>query len=139
MSLYVDGSILIKLLRDEEDTPRVNEIARAEDEVVISTLARLEALIVIDAWVAGGLSARAARQRRAALESMRGHPPFRFVPCRIAIFEIAEAQLPSAYCPTLDRLHLAVMQDQGLRRIFTNDGQQAFAARALGFEVIMPR
>lgn len=140
MSLYLDGSILVKLLVDEPDSPRAIELLENEDEVVISALARLEALIVIDSLVAAGESSpRAATRRHTRLGELQQLPQFRFLPCRATIFGLAEAQLPTAYCPTLDRLHLAVMQDLSLRRIFTNDEQQASAARALGFEVMMLR
>lgn len=138
-SLYLDASILVKLLREEPETPRIIELLAAESDVVVSTLARLEALVVVDSWRAGGLVKREAAQRRALLEKVLAFPPFRFAPCRAGIFEIAEAQLSSAYCPTLDRLHLSAMQDLRLHRIFTNDSQQAAAARALRFEVMMPR
>ena len=139
MSLYVDASVLLKLLRHEPESARAAAIVEAESELVLSALARLEALVVIDSWVAGGLAKRLGARRRTTLEGLRRQPPFRFVTCRGTIFDIAEAQRSSAYCPTLDRLHLAVMQDLGLRRLFTNDDQQATAARALGFDVIMPR
>lgn len=139
MSLYLDGSILAKLLRNERETARVGEILASEMELLVSALARLEVLVVIDSWVGGGLSERKAAERRAALRNFLLTPTLRFIPCRATIFEVAEAQLSSGYCPTLDRLHLAVMQDLGLHRLFTNDSQQARAARALGFEVIMPR
>lgn len=45
----------------------------------------------------------------------------------------------SVHCRTLDRLHLAVMEAMGLRRILTNDEAQARAAAALGFEIVRPR
>ena len=60
-----------------------------------------------------------------------------------AVVDVAEGQartLPrDAYCPTLDRLHLAVMKSLDLRRLLTNDDAQARAARALGFSVVVPR
>jgi hypothetical protein len=43
------------------------------------------------------------------------------------------------HCPTLDRLHLAVMRSLDVRRLLTNDAAQARAARALGFAVMVPR
>ena len=59
------------------------------------------------------------------------------------IIEIAETQvrpvLKSAYCRTLDRLHLAAMQALGVHRLLTNDEPQARAARGLGFETTLPR
>jgi predicted nucleic acid-binding protein len=57
--------------------------------------------------------------------------------------EVAEAQTrplaKSAHCRTLDRLHLATMQVLGFQRLLTNDDRQAAAARALGFDVRLPR
>jgi predicted nucleic acid-binding protein len=38
-----------------------------------------------------------------------------------------------------DRLHLAIIESLGLRRLLTNDDGQARAARGLGFEVTLPR
>ena len=42
------------------------------------------------------------------------------------------------HCRTVDRLHLAAMDELGLRRLLTNDKAQAAAAAALGFTVITP-
>ena len=57
--------------------------------------------------------------------------------------DVAEAQVrplaSSLHCRTLDRLHLAVMQIIGVQRLLTNDDRQAAVARALGFEVSVPR
>jgi predicted nucleic acid-binding protein len=39
---------------------------------------------------------------------------------------------------TLDRLHLAAMEELEVRRLMTNDAAQAAAAKALGWEVIVP-
>jgi uncharacterized protein with PIN domain len=139
MSLYVDGSILPKLLRHEPESRRVQEIFAGEAQLIISALTRLETLVVIDSWIAGGLAKAEGAARRKALEHLHSAPNVVRRSCRTAIFEIAEAQLASAYCPTLDRLHLAVMEDLNLRRLFTNDDQQADSARALGYEVILPR
>ena len=43
------------------------------------------------------------------------------------------------HCRTLDRLHLAAMEALGLRRLLTNDEIQGRAAKARGFEVLLPR
>ena len=63
--------------------------------------------------------------------------------CPASIVEVAEAQTrslaKSAHCRTLDRLHLATMQVLGLQRLLTNDDCQTAAARALGFDVRLPR
>ena len=67
--------------------------------------------------------------------------PFRFESHSAPSIETAVRQLTtsSTYCPTLDRLHLATMEILKARRLLTNDEVQANAARALGFEVILPR
>ncbi len=140
MSLYLDGSIVVKLLASEPDSGRVAEIVETETNLIVSALARLEALVVISSLVAAGeISARTASRRQVQLQRLIELPTFSFERVGYRIFEIAEGQLPSGYCATLDRLHLAVMQDLGLRRLFTNDDQQAKAARALGFDVILTR
>ena len=42
------------------------------------------------------------------------------------------------HCRTLDRLHLAAMEELGLRRLMTTDTAQAAGGKALGFEVVSP-
>jgi predicted nucleic acid-binding protein len=140
MSLYLDGSVVAKLLATEPDSGRVAEIIEMETNLVVSALARLEALVVIKSLVAAGeISSRTANRRQKQLQQLLELPTFSFERVGSNVFEVAERQLDFSYCPTLDRLHLAVMQDLGLRRILTNDDQQARAARALGFQVVMPR
>jgi predicted nucleic acid-binding protein len=136
MSLYLDGSVLVKVLVDEPDSSRVADLIEAESELIVSSLARLEALMALDARHAGGLSQRQVARRKEGLEKLLSLPAFRLVPCPASIFETAELQLGGSYCPTLDRLHLAVMAEFKIQRLLTNDLQQARAARALGFEVV---
>lgn len=140
MSLYLDGSILVKLLAFEPESERVAKIIQSETKHIVSSLARLEALVVLGTLVAAGeISKRTAGQRKTRLQDLLALPSFAFERVRSEVFEIAEEQLAPAYCATLDRLHLAAMHSLGLRRLFTNDDQQTRAARALGYEVIMPR
>jgi uncharacterized protein with PIN domain len=42
------------------------------------------------------------------------------------------------HCRTLDRLHLAAMEELDVRRLMTTDAAEADGARALGFEVVHP-
>jgi predicted nucleic acid-binding protein len=42
------------------------------------------------------------------------------------------------HCRTLDRLHLAAMEELSLRRLMTTDTAQAAGGKALGFEVVSP-
>ena len=49
MSLYLDTSCLLKLFFDEPETERTMELVAREERVVVSSLARLEAVIQIQA------------------------------------------------------------------------------------------
>lgn len=144
MSLYLDASGLLKVLFPEPETSRVMQLIAAEEHVVVSTLARLETLVQVHARAAGGLLTRpAARSLIDRLEKLLRQAPYEVVRAPTAVVDVAEGQartLPrDAYCPTLDRLHLAVMKSLDLRRLLTNDDAQARAARALGFSVVVPR
>jgi predicted nucleic acid-binding protein len=142
VSLYIDTSALLKLFFSEPESVRTAEIVSQESDVAVSTLASLETLIQIQRREAMGvLSAAKARERRRRLGKLLTMPPFTLLTCPPALVAAAESQVRSGtmYCRTLDRLHLAAMQLFSLRRLLTNDDMQANAARALGFEVILPR
>ena len=141
-SLYIDTSVLLKLFFPEPESARAARIVHEETDILVSSLTRLEALVQIQAREVGGLiTAAKARERRTRLALLLYHAPFRFEAYSLPPIEIAERQLSnsSIYCPTLDRLHLAAMESLKVRRLLTNDESQASAARALGFEVILPR
>jgi len=142
--LYLDTSCFLKLFFPEPETSRVLELAGREEQIVVSTLARLEVLVQVQARVATRLlSARAATALIARMDGVLRRKPYELVACPPGIIEIAESQIrpvaKSTYCRTLDRLHLATMQGLGLRRLLTNDDVQARAARVLRFEVGSPR
>jgi predicted nucleic acid-binding protein len=144
VSLYLDASCLLKLLFPEPETGRVMQLVAAEEHVVVSTLARLETLVQIHARGVGGLLTRAgARSLIDRLEGLLRQEPYELVRTPPEVVEAAEGQVRAlprdAYCPTLDRLHLAVMKALDLRRLLTNDDAQARAARGLGFSVVVPR
>jgi predicted nucleic acid-binding protein len=144
MSLYLDTSCLLKVLFPEPETRRVMQLISAEEEVVVSTLARVETTVQVHARVAGGHMPRAAgRLLLKRLDSLLHWAPYSVAREPADFLEVAEAQARAlsreGYCPSLDRLHLAVMQALGVTRLFTNDDAQARAARALGFTVIVPR
>jgi predicted nucleic acid-binding protein len=144
VSLYLDTSCLLKLFFPEPQSTRTAALVARERRVVVSSLARLEALVQIQARVAGGLlSGRAAASLQRLIEGTLVRAPYDVVPVPGGIDRVAEQQiLPmtrSVHCRTLDRLHLAAMQAFGLHRILTNDDVQARAAAALGFEVLSPR
>ncbi len=144
MALYLDTSCLLKLLFAEPESPKTSLLVSAEPRVVVSSLARLEALVQIQGRAVGGLLAvRSAAALVRLLDQMLGCLPFDLVATPKGVDGIAAGQiLPlgrSVHCRTLDRLHLATMQALGIRRLLTNDEIQARAAAALGFEVVRPR
>ena len=142
MSLYIDTSVLLKLIFQEPESARTGEIAATAFSITVSSLAYLEAIVQIQRREVGGLLVAAkARERRQKLDAVIAAVPFHLRKCPAGLIEVAGKQTASsaAYCPTLDRLHLAAMEIFGLRRLLTNDDIQAAAARALGYEVLMPR
>ena len=141
MSLYLDTSCLVKLLQVEPETPQVRAIIYREPEVTISGLTELEAFQQLRAgWLGGKLTRKAYANLTEFLTLHRTTPPFSFVPMPASIVSAAYAHAKTGpYCRTLDRLHLAAMEALGIRRLLTNDDQQAAAARALGFGVVLPR
>ncbi len=141
MSLYLDTSCLVKLLKVEPETDAVSQLVHGETEVVVSELTLLEAEQQITAARLGGqLTPAQARQAEAALKETTAEPPFVVRAIATDVFQIARRQSAGkGYCRTLDRLHLAAMESLGVRRLLTHDDQQAAAARALGFAVVRPR
>jgi predicted nucleic acid-binding protein len=143
MSLYIDTSCLLKLVLVEPESGRVHELVQAESQVLISTLAELEAEQQLwGRYLGGSMSRRKHQGLRGFLENFRGTAPFthKTVPedlARLALVQMRRSD--AAYCRTLDRLHLAAMESLGVRRLLTHDDQQAAAARALGFAVVRPR
>lgn len=141
MSLYLDTSCLLKLVLREPESERVRSLVLSEPRIAVNTLTRLEARQSLLSMLLGGEITRAQHRRLGAvLNEMLSIPPFDFGRFPHDAFELAEQQLArTPYCRTLDRLHLAAMEALGLQRLLTNDDQQAAAAHALGFEVILPR
>ena len=140
-SLYLDTSCLLKLFFREPESHEVATIVASEARVIVSELGVIEASVQIQGRRLEGLLPRArARRLEAALEQTLSMRPFEVVPFAAAALERARGQArvapKAAHCRTLDRLHLAVMELEGLDRLLTTDGRQAAAARALGFEVI---
>lgn len=144
MALYLDTSCLLKAFFPEPETAATVALIAREPHVIVSSLARLEALVHIHGRVAAKmLAATAARRLSERLDRVLQEEPYELVSCPPGIIEIAETQVrsvvKSAYCRTLDRLHLAAMQVLGVHRLLTNDDTQARAARGLGFETVQPR
>ena len=140
--IYLDTSCLLKALLPEADSPEVHQLVVAEDAVIVSSLAELEAEVQLKAGYLGG-SFRPNEWRRLVLKlaELRQQEPFAFRGLAGSVFQTALRQHRNSgqtHCRSLDRLHLAAMEELGLHRLLTNDHAQAAAARALGFAVIQP-
>lgn len=140
--IYIDSSSLLKLLWEEPESEAVRKAVAREEQVVVSTLAELETEVQLRAkWLGGAITKTRYQAYRGALASFRETAPFEFRDLSGAVFRRAIVQHVSGskqHCRTLDRLHLAAMEELGLRRLLTNDAKQARAARALGYTVVSP-
>ena len=138
---YIDSSSLLKTLWQEPESPAVLVAIAAETEVVISTLAELETEVQLRAkWLGGGVTKTRYEAYLAKLASFRETEPFRFRDLSGAVFRQAIDQHAAGkwHCRSIDRLHIAAMKELGEERLLTNDGKQAVAARALGYDVVSP-
>lgn len=140
--IYLDTSSLLKLLIPEPGSIATNEALRREELILISQLAELETLVRVRSGV---LSGRYSSDQYLALlhqvSVLRRASQYRFVQIPDSVFSTALRQHESRtdlQCKSLDRLHLAAMEELGVRRIMTNDDQQARAARDLGYKVLQP-
>jgi predicted nucleic acid-binding protein len=138
--LYIDTSSLLKLLWQEAESERTRQSIAAEQRVVLSSLAELEADVQLaGACLAGKYSRAKLNAYRRALGAFAEIDPFERTCLPGELFQVAlrqQRRVREPHCGTLDRLHLAAMEWLGLSRLLTHDHRQAQAARALGFEVI---
>jgi len=141
-AIYLDSSSLLKILWEEPESRAVREAVAREDHVVVSTLVELETEVQLRAKRLGGALTKARYNAyRTALNSFRNTAPFEFRDLPGSVFRRAVEQHQSngtRHCRTLDRLHLASLGELGLRRLMTNDGNQAQVAGAMGHEVVVP-
>lgn len=140
--IYLDTSCLIKVLHEEPESAVVRAAVDAEEAVIVSSLAELETEVQLKAWSKGGdISVSQWRQYQAKLAALRNFDPFHFRYLPAAVFSTALRQHRhprAAYCRTLDRLHLAAMEELKLHRLMTLDQVQATTAAALNYEIIRP-
>jgi predicted nucleic acid-binding protein len=140
--VYLDTSALLKLLWTEPESAAVRGCVAAEDLVVVSTLAELETEVQLKAaWLAGRYRPAAWRRFIVKLAEFRATEPFAFRTLPASLMETARRQQAASgrvHCRTLDRLHLAAMEELEITRLVTYDAPQAVAARALGIEVVVP-
>jgi predicted nucleic acid-binding protein len=141
--VYLDTSSLLKLIWLEEESEAVGDRVSREDSVLVSSLTELESSIQITAaHLRGNYSLARARRLLKELDALLDSEPFERRALSGEVFKLARLQhsrsgIPG-FCRTLDRLHLAAMEELGQDRLITNDAQQAEAARALGFVTEIP-
>ena len=141
--VYLDTSSLLKLVWQERESELVAELIGREALVLVSSLTELESRIQITAaHLAGAYPSSRSRRLRSELDSLLKTEPFERRTLSGEVFEVARTQHTkygsTSFCRTVDRLHLAAMEELAVVRLVTNDPQQANAARALGFTVEVP-
>jgi predicted nucleic acid-binding protein len=140
--LYADTSCLLKVLRPEPLSEAVLGAIDAEDAIIVSALAELETLVQLKAdWAGGFLTRGQWRQAEARFGVLRNRPPFEFRALSGGVFQTALRQHRNSgdkHCRSLDRLHLAAMEELKVARLMTHDEGQAKAALEAGFEVVRP-
>ncbi|MGA3181601.1 MAG: PIN domain-containing protein [Verrucomicrobiota bacterium] len=140
--IYLDTSCLLKLLWDEPESAEVVDALGRESAVVISVLAELETLVQLNAAHLGGeYGLPQLRRLEAQLAILRNREPYEFRTLPGSVFQAALRQHRNAagiHCRTLDRLHLAAMEELKISRLMTHDEQQATAAIAARFAVVRP-
>jgi predicted nucleic acid-binding protein len=140
--IYLGSSCLLKLLLSEPESEAVRQAVGREGDVVVSALTELETTVQLRAGRLGAaFGERRYRAYLGQLEEFRQLDPFRFLPLPGEVFQTALRQHQTGrqpHCRSLDRLHLAAMEELGIRRLMTNDAAQATGARGLGYEVLRP-
>jgi len=140
--IYADTSCLLKVLRPEPLSEAVWSAINEEDSVIVSVLAELETLVQLKAdWTGGLLTRNQWRQAEARFGVLRNQPPFEFRALPAAVFQTALRQHRNSgakHCRSLDRLHLAAMEELKVLRLMTHDEAQAKAAIEAGFRVLRP-
>ena len=93
------------------------------------------------AWTGGSLTKPQWRKLEVELGLLRNEPPFEFRTLPATLFQTALRQHRNSgdtHRRTVDRLHLAAMEELQVSRLMTHDDGQAKAAREAGFEVVRP-
>ena len=139
--IYIDSSSLLKTLWEEPESKAVRKAIAVEDQVIVSSLTELETAVQLRAkWLGGSVIKTRYEAYRARLASFRDTAPFEFHDVPGSVFRNAIRQHLSgkSHCRSLDRLHLAAMEELGMDRLLTNDAKQAAIARLIGYKVVFP-
>lgn len=140
--IYIDTSSFLKQFITEPESAAVDTAVGAERTVIFTPLTQLECEVQLRTMrIAREITAAKERGLLAAIEALTSKSPYLH---RSPSAELLSAALrqhrkdAKVQCRTLDRLHLAAMEDLGVRRLMTNDKRQANAAATFGFEILVP-
>ncbi|MEI9960936.1 MAG: PIN domain-containing protein [Limisphaerales bacterium] len=140
--IYLDSSSLLKLLWNEPDSALTIDALAVESVVIISVLAEIEVAVQLKAaYLGGDYTLSQLRRFEAQLAVFRNQPPYEFRTLSGVVFQTALRQHRNSgdlHCRSLDRLHLAAMEELRVPRLMTHDEGQAKAAIEAGFEVVRP-
>lgn len=139
--IYIDTSSLLKTVILDNLSGVVIGAIRSETQVVLTPLAHLEALVRLRAsYLGGNLSKNRWQQMVRKFEHSIEAKPYVQIQTEMTVYQIAIRQQSEStvHCRSLDRLHLAAMEELGVGRLMTHDVRQAEAAREMGYEVVMP-
>jgi predicted nucleic acid-binding protein len=140
--IYIDTSCLLKLFRAESLSEDVQAAITVETSVIISSLTELETLVQLKAcWSGGEFSRTQWRRLETEFNLLRHQDPFEFRSLPSSLHETALRQHKNSgliHCRTLDRLHLAAMEELKTTRLMTHDEAQAKAALEAGFQIVRP-
>jgi predicted nucleic acid-binding protein len=141
--IYIDTSSFLKLILEEPESAATDIAVSSESSVLISSLTELESSTQLRALSLGGrLRVGQHSKATARLSALLDMAPFQRLPLVGSVFDVALLQLnahPRLHCRSLDRLHLAAMEQLKVTRLMTHDAKQRDAALALGFSVETPR
>jgi predicted nucleic acid-binding protein len=140
--IYLDSSSLLKLLWNEPESSAVIDAIADENAIVVSVLAEMETLVQLKAaYLGGDYILPQLRRFETRLAILRNQPPYEFRTLPGTVFQTALRQHRNSgnlHCRSLDRLHLAAMEELKIARLMTHDEGQAKAAIEAGFEVVRP-
>ena len=140
--IYIDSSCLFKVFHLEPESSAVMEAIAREPEVIVSSLAELEVLTQIKAdYLGGNLTRPRWRKLEARFSLLRNQSPYEFRQLPASLFQTALRQHRNAagkHSRSLDRLHLAAMEELQVSRLMTHDARQAQTATIEGFEIVRP-
>jgi predicted nucleic acid-binding protein len=139
--IYIDTSSFLKLFLVEPESSDVESVVARISCVVVSQLAYLEATVQVRGMIEGGsLTRKVGKSVMRDMPDLIQNQPFVFHKLAGTVFDTALTQQTSAktHCRSLDRLHLAAMEELGITRLMTHDTRQAAAVLELGYEVISP-